>query len=144
MRPIDAVDYFSDFYSDFDREKALELLARFGLNTNQKIKSMSKGMQERVQLILVMSRTAKLYLLDEPLGGIDPAARNAMLDIILNNYSENSTVLLSTHLIYDVERIFDSVIMLGYGGIVAYDSVDNIRSNTGKSIEEFFREVFRC
>ncbi len=144
MRPVDAVDLFHDFYSDFDRQKALEMLGRFQLDPRQRIKSMSKGMQEKVQLILVMSRAARLYLLDEPMAGVDPAARSVILDTILTNYSENSTVMLSTHLIYDVERVFDHVIMLGYGKMIMNDTVDNIRNQTGKSLDEVFREVFRC
>ncbi len=144
MRPIDAVDLFHDFYSDFDRQKALEMLNRFQLDPRQRIKSMSKGMQEKVQLILVMSRAARLYLLDEPMAGVDPAARSVILDTILTNYSENSTVMLSTHLIYDVERVFDHIVMLGYGKMVMNDTVDNIRNQTGKSLDEVFREVFRC
>lgn len=135
---------FRDFYKDFDAEKAREMLKTFHLEANMRLKSMSKGMQEKLQLILVMSRAAKLYILDEPLSGIDPAARDSILDIILNNYSENSTVMLSTHLIYDVERIFDDVIMMSYGRLIAADSADAIRENTGKSLDAYFREVFRC
>ncbi len=144
LRAKDALDFFNDFYSDFDREKASKMLSQFKLDPNQKIKSMSKGMQEKVQLILVMSRKAKVYLLDEPLGGLDPASRKAMLDIILNNYSEDAVVLLSTHLINDVERIFDRVIMVGEKRILIDDTVDNIREKNGKSVEELFEEVFKC
>ncbi len=144
MKAKDAIDFFNDFYSDFDRNKAMEMLERFQLGPNMQIKAMSKGMQEKMQLVLVMSRNAKLYLLDEPLGGVDPATRGSILDIILNNYTENSSLLLSTHLIYDVERIFDSVVMMGFGEIFLADTVDNIRQNTGKSVDEYFREVFRC
>lgn len=144
MRVSDALDVFSDFYSDFDRAKAVELLTRFHLDPRMKLKTMSKGMQEKVHLILVMSRSARLYVLDEPLSGVDPAARSVILDTILGNYSENSTVLLSTHLIYDVEQIFDDVIMMGYGQIVLAGSVDDIRQQNGKSIDQIFREVFRC
>lgn len=140
----DALCFFEDFYADFDRKKAEEMFKQFKLDPEQKIKSMSKGMQEKVQLILVMSRKAKIYLLDEPLGGLDPASRKAMLDIILNNYSEDSLVLLSTHLINDVERIFDRVIMLGDSRVLVDDTVDNIRQSTGKSVEELFEEVFKC
>lgn len=139
-----ALDFFEDFYADFDRKKAEAMLEQFKLDPQQKIKSMSKGMQEKVQLILVMSRNAQIYLLDEPLGGLDPASRKAMLDIILNNYSENALVLLSTHLINDVERIFDRVIMVGNSRILVDDTVDNIRQTTGKSVEELFEEVFKC
>jgi ABC-2 type transport system ATP-binding protein len=109
-----------------------------------KLKTMSKGMQEKLQLILVMSRAAKLYLLDEPLSGIDPAARDSILDIILGNYSQDSTVMLSTHLIYDVERIFDDVIMMNYGKLLVCESADSLRGRTGKSLDEYFREVFKC
>ncbi|PYG87470.1 ABC-2 type transport system ATP-binding protein [Ruminiclostridium sufflavum DSM 19573] len=139
-----ALDFFEDFYTDFDRSKAEEMFRQFKLDPEQKIKSMSKGMQEKVQLILVMSRKTKVYLLDEPLGGLDPASRKAMLDIILNNYSEDAVVLLSTHLISDVERIFDRIIMVGDKKIIVDDSVDNIRQSTGKSVEELFEEVFKC
>ena len=140
----EALDFFEDFYADFDRKKAVEMFGKFKLDPDQKIKSMSKGMQEKVQLILVMSRRAKIYLLDEPLGGLDPASRKAMLDIILNNYSEDAVVLISTHLINDVERIFDRAIMIGEGKILVDDTVDNIRENNGKSVVELFEEVFKC
>ncbi len=140
----EALDFFQDFYSDFDRSKAEALLEQFKLDPEQKIKSMSKGMQEKIQLILVMSRRAKIYLLDEPLGGLDPASRKSMLDIILNNYSEDAVVLISTHLIYDVERIFDRVIMVGNSSILVDDTADNIRENSGKSVVELFEEVFKC
>ncbi len=143
-KPKDAINFFEDFYADFDRKKAEKMLEQFKLDLNQPIKSMSKGMQEKVQLILVMSRRAKVYLLDEPLGGLDPASRKAMLDIILNNYSDDAVVLLSTHLIHDVERIFDRVIMIGQSNVLVDDSVDNIRENTGKSVESLFEEVFKC
>ena len=143
-KPKDAINFFEDFYADFDRKKAEKMLEQFKLDLNQPIKSMSKGMQEKLQLILVMSRRAKVYLLDEPLGGLDPASRKAMLDIILNNYSDDAVVLLSTHLIHDVERIFDRVIMIGQSNVLVDDSVDNIRENTGKSVESLFEEVFKC
>lgn len=144
MRVGDAMNTFTEFYADFDRYKAEDMLDRFHLDRTMKVKSMSKGMQEKLQILLVMSRRAKLYLLDEPLGGIDPASRNMILDIILQNYTEDASLLLSTHLIYDVERIFDSVIMIGYDGIIINDTVDNIRQNSGKSVDDVFREVFRC
>lgn len=139
-----AIEMFADFYQDFDKQKALDMLQRFHLDPNQKIKSMSKGMQEKLQLILVMSRAAQLYVLDEPLSGVDAATRDGILDLILNNYTENASILLSTHLIYDVERIFDQVILLGYGQLILQDTVDNIRQKTGKSVDELFREVFKC
>lgn len=109
-----------------------------------KLKTMSKGMQEKLQLILVMSRAAKLYILDEPLSGVDPAARDSILDVILNNYSENAAVLLSTHLIYDVERIFDDIVIMDYGRLLTCESADSLRERTGRSLDEYFREVFRC
>lgn len=144
MKVKDALDLFQDFYADFDRPKAEELLHRFQLSPGMKLKSMSKGMQEKVQLILVMCRSAKLYILDEPLSGVDPAARSVILDTIIRNYNEQSTVLLSTHLIYDVEQIFDDIIMLGYGQVMMAGETDLLRQQTGKSIDQLFREVFRC
>ncbi|MDD4565595.1 MAG: ABC transporter ATP-binding protein [Eubacteriales bacterium] len=144
MRPLDMVALFKDFYSDFDENKCLKMLKRLGLNENQKIKSMSKGTIEKFQLCLVMSRNARLYVLDEPIGGVDPAARDFILDTILTNYSENSTIFMSTHLISDVERIFDSVFFLKEGEIVLEGNIDNIRAKEGKSIDELFREVFKC
>ena len=144
MRARDALAMFADFYRDFDRTKADELLRQFRLEPAMRLKTMSKGMQEKLQLILVMSRAAKLYILDEPLSGIDPAARDSILDIILKNYTEDSTVLLSTHLIYDVERIFDDVVMMDYGRLIAADSADALREKAGKSLDAYFREVFKC
>lgn len=144
MKARDAIDMFSDFYADFDKEKALDMLKSFHLEPGMRLKSMSKGMQEKLQLILVMSRKSKLYILDEPLSGIDPAARDSILDIILKNYSEDATVMLSTHLIYDVERIFDDIVLMGYGRLIEADSADAIRERTGKSLDAYFREVFRC
>lgn len=144
MRARDAISMFADFYSDFDRAKAEEMLRQFHLEGGMRLKAMSKGMQEKLQLILVMSRAAKLYILDEPLSGVDPAARDSILDIILKNYSDNSTVLLSTHLIYDVERIFDDVILMNYGQLLVADSADNIRDKTGMSLDAYFRGVFKC
>ena len=142
MRPIDAINYFADFYKDFDREKALEMLHSFQLPEKQKIKSMSKGMKEKVQLMLVMSRSAKIYILDEPLGGVDPAARDFILDTIMTNIPQGSTMMLSTHLISDVERIFNRVLMISSGHVVVDSDVEAIR-NDGKTIEELFKEVFR-
>ena len=144
IKAAGAISMFADFYRDFDRQKALELLKRFNLEPGMKLKSMSKGMQEKLQLILVMSRAAKLYLLDEPLGGIDPAARDIILDVILKNYSENSTVMLSTHLIHDVERVFDDVIMIKDGNLLVSESADSLRERTGMSLDQYFREVFKC
>jgi ABC-2 type transport system ATP-binding protein len=144
MKAGDAIAMFADFYADFDRRKSDEMMRRFSLDPAIPVKNMSKGMQEKLQLVLVMSRNAKLYLLDEPLGGVDPASRSMILDTILQNYSEDASLLLSTHLIYDVERIFDSIVMLGYEGIIMNDTVDNLREKSGKSIDDIFREVFRC
>ena len=141
MKAKDAISYFDDFFSDFDKVKATEMLNRFRLDPNQKIKTMSKGMQEKLQLLIVMSRASKLYCLDEPLGGVDPATRSAILDVIMNNYAEKSTVLISTHLINDVERIFNSVLMIGEGKVKLDAGMDEIR-NGDKSVEEIFKEVF--
>lgn len=144
MKVSDTVSLFSDFYSDFDRAKANELLQRFGIDQKMKITKLSKGNYEKVQLVLVMSRKAKLYVLDEPIGGVDPAARDVILDTILKNYNEDSTVIISTHLIQDVERVFDSVLFIREGQIVLNGEVDAIREKYKKSIDELFREVFRC
>lgn len=141
MKAKDAIDYFNDFFADFDKVKATEMLNRFRLDPNQKIKTMSKGMQEKLQLLIVMSRASKLYCLDEPLGGVDPATRSAILDVIMNNYADKATVLISTHLINDVERIFDSVLMIGNGQVKLDASIDEI-ANSGKSVEDIFKEVF--
>lgn len=141
MKAKDSIDYFNDFFSDFDRAKAYDMIGHFGLDSNQKIKTMSKGMQEKLQLSLVMSRAAKLYCLDEPMGGVDPATRSGILDIIMNNYADKSTVLISTHLINDVERIFDSVLMIGQGTVRLNESMESIR-NSGRSVEDIFKEVF--
>ncbi|MDD3168436.1 MAG: ABC transporter ATP-binding protein [Eubacteriales bacterium] len=144
MCPLDMIALFKDFYSDFDEHKCLEMLRRLGLNEKQRIKTMSKGMIEKFQLCLVMSRNAMLYILDEPIGGVDPAARDFILDTILTNYNEDATIFLSTHLISDVERIFDTVIFLREGEIVLQGNIDNIRAEEGKSIDQLFREVFKC
>lgn len=141
MRNIDAVDYFKDFYSDFDKNKALEMLKRFGLSEKQKSKTMSKGMQEKLLLSLVMSREASLYILDEPMGGVDPATRGAILDFIMQNYSRKSTLLISTHLINDLESVFNHALFIGKGSVLINDSVENITAG-GKSIEDVFKEVF--
>jgi ABC-2 type transport system ATP-binding protein len=144
MKVSDTIDLFSDFYEDFDKFKAKELMKRLKIELDQKVTKLSKGTYEKVQLVIVMSRRAKLYVLDEPLGGVDPASRDVILDTILKNYNENSTVLLSTQLISDVERIFDSVIILKDGQVFINDEVDRVREKSGKSIDEFFREVFKC
>jgi len=144
MKVRDCVALFADFYEDFDSAKATDMLASLGVDAGALFKTLSKGTKERVQLALVMSRAAKLYLLDEPIGGVDPAAREFILSTILRNYSENATVLISTHLIYDIEKILDDVIFLNYGRVVRVQSVDDIREKEGKSVDELFREVFRC
>ena len=144
MTPLDVISLFKDFYADFDEHKCREMLKRLGLSEKQKIKTMSKGMIEKFQLCLVMSRNAKLYVLDEPIGGVDPAARDYILDTILTNYNEDATIFMSTHLISDVERIFDTVIFLKEGEIVLEGNIDNIRAKEEKSIDELFREVFKC
>lgn len=144
MRGIDAIDYFADFYSDFDRVKAGEMLQQLRLEPKQRIKTMSKGMQEKLQLTLVMSRKAKVYLLDEPIGGVDPATRSVIMDAVLKQYQEDALMVFATHLIADVERIFDSVVFLGFGEIKLHEDVDQIREKYGKSVDELFREVFSC
>jgi ABC-2 type transport system ATP-binding protein len=138
------MDFFADFYADFDRARAEEMLARLGLDPAQKVKQMSKGTREKVQLILVMSRRAKLYLLDEPIGGVDPATRDYILDTIIRNYNPEAAVLISTHLIADVEPVLDEVIFIQKGQILLQSSVDSIREEKGMSVDQYFREVFRC
>jgi len=144
MKVKDCVALFADFYDDFDRAKALEMLKAMGIDTDKPFKTLSKGTQEKVQLALVMSRKALLYLLDEPIGGVDPAARDFILETIIRNYNENGTVLISTHLIYDIERVLDDVIFLWGGLVERVANVDVMREQTGKSVNEVFREVFRC
>ena len=143
MKTKDLMDLFADFYADFRRDRAEAMCQALGIGLKARIKNMSKGTKEKLQLILVMSRNAKLYLLDEPIAGVDPAAREFILRTILTNYSPESTVMISTHLIADVEPVLDEVIFLKEGRIVRYDSVDNIRSSEGKSVDEVFREIFR-
>jgi ABC-2 type transport system ATP-binding protein len=144
MKVSELLAFFKDFYSDFNLDKAKDMLSSLSINENDKLKTMSKGTKEKVQLVLVMSRNAQLYLLDEPIGGVDPAARDYILNTIITNYSENSTVIISTHLIQDVEKIFDDIIFLSKGEVVLYDSVDKIREQKEQSIDELFREVFKC
>lgn len=139
-----AIKMFKDMYADFDETKMRSLLEKLNLNPKQKLKTMSKGMKEKFQLALVMSRNAKIYILDEPIGGVDPAARELILNTILQNYASDSLVLISTHLIADIEQIFDSVIFLKEGKVVLHDDVDSVRSKQGMSIEAYFKEVFRC
>ncbi len=141
MRPSDAISYFADFYKDFDKEKAVHMVKQFNLDMKQRVKTMSKGQLEKLNLILVMCRNAKLYILDEPLGGVDPAARDAILDLIMNNYAKDATVLMSTHLINDVEQIFDRVLMISGGKVIVDAPVDEIREK-GKTVQDVFKEVF--
>lgn len=138
------ISYFADFYGDFDTHRALDMLKRLDIDPDLRIKTLSKGTQEKVQLILVMSRRARLYCLDEPIAGVDPAARDYILSTIINNYDENATILISTHLISDVENILDEVVFIQNGHIRLQAQVDDIRCNQGKSIDELFREVFKC
>lgn len=144
MKVKETIEFFEDFYEDFHRERAEQMLSNLGIDLNSKIKQLSKGTREKLQLVLVMSRDAKVYLLDEPMGGVDPAARDYILKTILTNYSENSSVIISTHLISDVEKVLDDVVFIKNGVIVLHESADNIREKKGKSIDALFREVFAC
>ncbi len=141
---IEIIRYFQDFYPDFETERALDMLKKLNISPNDKLKTMSKGTKEKVQLILIMSRRAKLYVLDEPIAGVDPAARDYILETILNNYDEDATILISTHLISDIENILDQVIFIKEGQIVLNTTVDSIREQQGKSVDTLFREVFKC
>ncbi len=144
MRVRDLIDYFDDFYEDFDSMRAYDMLAKLKINPSDKLKTMSKGTKEKVQLILVMSRRADLYILNEPIAGVDPAARDYILDTILSNYDENASILISTHLISDVENILDQIIFLQNGVVRMQASVDDIRQKEQKSVDTLFREVFKC
>lgn len=144
MRVDQCLGYFEDFYADFDRKRAENMLKRLDVSPNARIKTLSKGTQEKVHLVLVISRRAKLYLLDEPISGVDPATRDYILNTIIGNYDEGATVLISTHLIHDVEKILDEFIFLKEGRVVMRDCTDNIRETEGRSLDELFREVFRC
>lgn len=138
------VNMFKDFYADFDEERAYKMMQLLNLDPETVLKKLSKGNKEKVQLIMVMSRRAKLYLLDEPIAGVDPAARDYILNTILTNYDPNATIILSTHLIYDIEKILDEVIFLKNGEIVCHKDADELRVEKGMSVDEIFREVFRC
>ena len=138
------INYFEDFYDNFDSKKVLKLLKDLDLDVNQKLNKMSKGMQEKVQLVLVMSRKADLYILDEPLGGVDPATRDYILDTILNNFDEGASVIISTHLISDIEKILDEVIFIDKGKIILQDSAEELRKKEKESIDEIFRRMFKC
>ncbi len=144
MHVSDALDFFSDFYTDFDRSRAQDMLSKLNIRLSDTIRAMSKGTKEKLQLILVMSRRAALYCLDEPIAGVDPAARDYILSTILNNYAPDAAILISTHLISDIENILDEVIFIRDGAIVLQSSVDDLRIQNGKSVDHVFREVFKC
>lgn len=138
------LNMYQDFYKDFNRSKALAMISNLGLNRKQKMKEMSKGTREKLQLILTMSREAAVYLLDEPIAGVDPAARDYILRTILSNYSEKALVVISTHLIADVEAILDDIVFLKNGQVVLHQQADDLREETGKSVDHVFREIFKC
>ena len=144
MRAVDLFDLFQDFYADFQYEKAIDMCRSLGVEPGDRLKSMSKGTKEKVQLVLAMSRRAKLYLLDEPIAGVDPAARDFILRTILTNYNEEGTVLISTHLISDIEKVLDEAIFLKEGKIMLHETVDAIREKEGKSVDALFRDIFRA
>ena len=144
MKVSEVIDYFKDFYEDFDDKKAIKLLKDLDLDINEHLSKMSKGMQEKVQLVLVMSRKAELYILDEPLGGVDPATRDYILDTILSNFSDNASVIISTHLISDIERILDEVIFIDKGTVALQSDADKLRNKEKSSIDEIFRRMFKC
>ena len=137
------VDFFCDFYSDFRKELAYEMLTKLGVSKSVKLKTLSKGNKEKVCLILVMSRNADIYVLDEPIAAVDPATRDYIVQTIINNYNPNAAVIISTHLISDIEPVLDEAIFINYGNVVLHKTVDQIRDETGKSVDELFREVFR-
>lgn len=140
----DIIDFFSDFYEDFEEIRAYQMLQKLNISPQDQLKTLSKGTKEKVQLVLVMSRRAKLYILDEPIAGVDPAARDYILNTIISNYEPDASVLIATHLIADIENVLDEVIFLRDGQIVQHTSVDEIRRKEGKSVDAYFREVFRC
>ncbi len=145
MKVDGLVKYFAEFYSDFDTERAYALLADLKIDRNANLKTLSKGTKEKVQLILVMSRRAKLYLLDEPIAGVDPAAREYILSTIVSNYDPSATIIITTHLITDIEQVLDDYYFIGFGGtIIRSGNAEETRNETGKSLDELFREVFRC
>lgn len=144
MKVNEIIAYFSDFYDNFSSERAYQMLSDLQIDTNVRLRTLSKGTKEKVQLILVMSRDADLYILDEPIGGVDPAARDYILNTILNNYNENAALLISTHLIRDIENILDRVLFIKQGQLVLNAAVDEIRTEQGKSVDALFREVFKC
>ncbi len=138
-----AIEYFVDFFADFDEQKARNLIAQLGINFNQKIKTLSKGTKEKVHLVLVLSRNAELYIFDEPIAGVDPAARDLIFKLILENYNKNGTILMATHLILEAEAIFDYTFFINNGRLALYDSVENIKNKTGKTLDQLFREIYR-
>ena len=144
MNAQQLLNFYADFYADFDEQRAGELLTRLRVAPEQRVKHMSKGTQEKVQLVLTMSRRARLYLLDEPIGGVDPATRDFILSTIMTNYAEDAAVIISTHLISDVERVLDDVVFIDHGRVVMSGEADEVRERSGKSVDELFREVFRC
>lgn len=144
MTVNEVINYFNDFYDNFDSKKARKLLKDLKLDENQKLSKMSKGMQEKVQLVLVMSRKALLYILDEPLGGVDPATRDYILDTILNNFNHDASIIISTHLIADIERILDEVVFINDGRIILHEDTDKLREKENASIDEIFRRMFKC
>ena len=144
MTAAQTIDFFEDFYPDFRRDRAEEMLLRLNVPLDRRIRQLSKGTREKVQLILVMSRKAKLYLLDEPIGGVDPATRDYILSTIIGNYDPEATVIISTHLIADVEQVLDEVVFISQGQVVLQQTVDQIREEQNKSVDQLFREVFRC
>ena len=144
MRVRDILRLFQEFYADFQQERAKEMLKNLNIREEARLKTLSKGNQEKVQLIMVMSRDAELFLLDEPIGGVDPAAREYIVNTIIGNYNENATVLISTHIITDIETVLDDVIFLKEGGVMLESPVDRLREESGKSVDQIFREVFRC
>lgn len=144
MKVTELLNFFVDFYDDFDQSRAIDLLSRLKINKEDKLKTMSKGTKEKVQLIMVMSRKADLYILDEPIGGVDPASRDYILETILTNFSEDSSIIISTHLIADIEKILDQVIFINNGKIVLNENADNIRTKENTTIDKLFREEFKC
>ena len=139
----DAIEYFVDFFVDFDEQKARNLISQLGINFNQKIKTLSKGTKEKVHLVLVLSRNAELYIFDEQIAGVDPAARDLIFKLILENYNKNGTILMATHLILEAETIFDYAFFINNGRLALYDSVENIKNKTGKTLDQLFREIYR-
>ena len=144
MKTRQLLDFYGDFFADFDRAAAEQMLSQLGLDLNQSVRQMSKGMKEKVQLVLTMSRRAKLYLLDEPIGGVDPATRGYILHTIISNYNPEAAVIISTHLIADVEPVLDDVIFLDHGHVALHESCEEIRETRGQSVDALFREVFKC